>query len=88
VASEAVYLPHGTQSLRRLLPACPQYPSNTPYAHWTRTFANNSLADNASCAVALFAERYDYFLGDDGNNVTQVNSASLYSAAGFDAKYG
>jgi hypothetical protein len=77
----------GSRQSTRHVCTCPQYPSNLPYAHWTRTFANASLADNASCSVALFAERYDYFLGDE-NNVNQVNTASFYSTGGFDAKYG
>jgi hypothetical protein len=64
-----------------------QYPSNAPYAHWTRNFANSSLAENASCAVALFADRYDYFLGNS-LVLGQVSNVGNYSTGGGDTKYG
>jgi hypothetical protein len=68
-------------------PPCLQYPSEAPYAHWAASFSNNSLAENASCAIALAAQRYDYFLGN--KLVSQdVNNPSLYSTAGADSKYG
>jgi hypothetical protein len=74
-------------SRRSRCPTQLQYPSESPYAHWAASFSNNSLAENASCAIALAAQRFDYFLGNKLVS-KDVNSPSLYNTAGNDAKYG
>jgi hypothetical protein len=65
-----------------------QFPSNSPYSHWSWSFINASLVGDKSCGAAVASEAYDYWLGNSSSTREMQNSSFFQTASTLDLKYG